>query len=97
MSVAEWAASGREIRYGEHKVFVRSGGAPGGEPLLLIHGFPTASWDWEALWPVLAERYRVYSLDLIGFGLSAKPTDHVYSLLDQADHVGKQPRHFNTV
>ena len=25
-----------------------------GEPLLLIHGFPTASWDWHYLWQPLA-------------------------------------------
>ena len=54
---------------------------------MLIHGFPTASWDWEALWPDLTRRFRVYTLDLIGFGLSAKPADYAYSLGDQADLV----------
>jgi pimeloyl-ACP methyl ester carboxylesterase len=53
--------------------------------LVLIHGFPTASWDWEALWPDLTQRFRVYSLDMIGFGLSAKPADYAYSLVDQAN------------
>lgn len=56
-----------------------------GEPLLLIHGFPTASWDWHYLWQPLAQRYRVIACDMLGFGDSAKPTDHVYSLLEQAD------------
>lgn len=83
--VAEWAGAGRGIRYCGHPIFVCSSGQPGAEPLLLVHGFPTASWDWEALWPVLIERFRVYTLDLIGFGLSAKPTDYEYSLIDQAD------------
>ena len=53
--------------------------------LLLIHGFPTASWDWEPLWSRLAERYRLLALDMIGFGFSAKPPDYRYSILDQAD------------
>jgi pimeloyl-ACP methyl ester carboxylesterase len=83
--LAEWAAAGRELRHRGHRIFVRSAGPPGAEPLLLIHGFPTASWDWEALWPALSERYRVHALDLIGFGLSAKPKDYAYSLVDQAD------------
>ncbi|MBX9405123.1 alpha/beta hydrolase [Pseudomonas baetica] len=56
-----------------------------GEPLLLIHGFPTASWDWHYLWQPLAQRYRVIACDMLGFGDSAKPVNHRYSLLEQAD------------
>lgn len=56
-----------------------------GEPLLLIHGFPTASWDWHYLWQPLAQRYRVIACDMLGFGDSAKPRNHTYSLLEQAD------------
>ncbi|MGF0239796.1 alpha/beta fold hydrolase [Rhodococcus sp. IEGM1300] len=56
-----------------------------GEPLLLIHGFPTASWDWHYLWQPLAQRYRVIACDMLGFGDSAKPLNHEYSLLEQAD------------
>lgn len=56
-----------------------------GEPLLLIHGFPTASWDWHYLWQPLAQRYRVIACDMLGFGDSAKPINHTYSLLEQAD------------
>jgi pimeloyl-ACP methyl ester carboxylesterase len=58
---------------------------PEAEALLLIHGFPTASWDWEALWPVLTAHLRVYALDTIGFGLSEKPRHYDCSLMDQAD------------
>lgn len=56
-----------------------------GEPLLLIHGFPTASWDWHYLWQPLTQRYRVIACDMLGFGESSKPQDHDYSLLEQAD------------
>ena len=56
-----------------------------GEPLLLIHGFPTASWDWHYLWQPLAQRFRVIACDMLGFGDSAKPVNHEYSLLEQAD------------
>lgn len=83
--VSAWAAAGRVFRYRDHSIFVRCAGQPAAEPLLLIHGFPTASWDWEAVWPALVERFRVYTLDLIGFGFSAKPVDYHYSILDQAD------------
>ncbi|MGY2290700.1 alpha/beta fold hydrolase [Pseudomonas sp. SDO528_S397] len=56
-----------------------------GEPLLLIHGFPTASWDWHYLWQPLAQRYQVIACDMLGFGDSAKPLAHRYCLLEQAD------------
>ena len=47
--------------------------------------FPTASWDWHYLWQPLAQRYRVIACDMLGFGDSAKPANHRYSLLEQAD------------
>lgn len=80
-----WEAAGRYISYRGQRVFVRVDGPRDADALLLIHGFPTASWDWEALWPALAARYRVHALDLVGFGFSDKPADYDYSLIDQAD------------
>ncbi|MGF6394074.1 alpha/beta fold hydrolase [Pseudomonas plecoglossicida] len=56
-----------------------------GEPLLLLHGFPTASWDWHYLWAPLTQRFRLIACDMLGFGDSAKPVDHAYSLIEQAD------------
>ena len=64
---------------------IRYWAAGQGEPLLLIHGLPTASWDWHYLWQPLAQRYRVIACDMLGFGDSAKPVNHNYSLLEQAD------------
>ncbi len=80
-----WQEAGCWFRYGEHAIFSRIGGQ--GEPLVLIHGFPTASWDWHRLWPALSEHYRVMAPDLLGFGFSDKPQNHAYSIIDQADLV----------
>jgi pimeloyl-ACP methyl ester carboxylesterase len=85
VSVTQWAASGRHVDWRGHAIFLRRGGLAGAPVLVLIHGFPTASWDWEALWAPLAARYDVLTLDMLGFGLSAKPSRHDYSLLEQAD------------
>ena len=57
------------------------------ETILFIHGFPNASWDWHFQWKYLAQHYRLISLDMLGFGLSAKPLNHQYSLLAQANIV----------
>ena len=85
ISLQDWQASGQYFMHSGHPIFYRVDGAPNAPPLLLIHGFPTASWDWEAMWPELSKRYRVYTLDMIGFGFSAKPADYTYTLKDQAD------------
>lgn len=55
------------------------------EVVLLMHGFPTASWDWRFVWSGLKGQYRLIALDMLGFGLSDKPTDKVYSIYEQAD------------
>ena len=82
----QWQAGGASFEWRGQRIFFRAEGR--GEPLLLIHGFPTASWDWCALWPALVERYRVLTLDMIGFGFSAKPRRFGYSILAQADLFG---------
>lgn len=85
ISLDAWHAAGRYISYRGQRIFVCVDGPRDAEALLLIHGFPTASWDWEALWLALSVRYRVFTLDLVGFGFSDKPVDYDYSLIDQAD------------
>jgi pimeloyl-ACP methyl ester carboxylesterase len=85
ISLPEWRAGGGTFTYRGHDIFTRTGGASDAPVLLLIHGFPSASWDFEALWPALTARYRVLTLDMIGFGFSAKPVDYDYRIHDQAD------------
>lgn len=86
ISPAEWAGAGHLVDFRGHSVFVLdSNPQAADDALLLIHGFPTASWDWEALWPTLTARHRVIAFDMLGFGLSAKPRGHAYSTFEQAD------------
>lgn len=54
-------------------------------PLVVLHGFPTSSHDFEPALGALAAQRRVVLLDFPGFGLSAKPRDYSYSLLEQAE------------
>lgn len=53
--------------------------------LLVIHGFPTSSWDFWKLWAGLTARFRVVAPDMLGFGFSAKSKGHHYSIFEQAD------------
>ncbi|SFD71344.1 Pimeloyl-ACP methyl ester carboxylesterase [Pseudomonas citronellolis] len=79
----DWRAQGRTFDFNGYAIRYWEAGE--GEPLLLIHGFPSASWDWNKLWQPLAERYRVIACDMLGFGDSAKPRNHAYRILEQAD------------
>lgn len=83
IALAHWRRQAREMQFRGQRIRYWEAGS--GEPLLLIHGFPTASWDWHLLWGPLAARYRVIACDMLGFGYSAKPRGHGYSLLEQAD------------
>ena len=85
IALEDWRAQGQDFRFKGHAIRYWVAGAPDAEPLLLIHGFPTASWDWHYLWQALAQKYRVIACDMLGFGYSAKPREHAYSLLEQAD------------
>lgn len=85
--LAEWEAGGERISYRQHSVFTRTGGKAGKPVLLLIHGFPTSSWDWHLIWETLCRHYRVIALDMTGFGLSDKPCPYDYLIADQADLI----------
>ncbi len=50
--------------------YIRYGSGP---PLVLLHGYAGALWNWEHQIQTLGERFTLYIPDLIGHGLSAKP------------------------
>jgi len=81
--VREWAARGsvEEFRGHDIHVFRQEGEGP---PLVLLHGFPSSSYDWRLLLGELPGR-QVLAFDFLGFGLSEKPRGHDYSLFWQAD------------
>ncbi|MEO8103601.1 MAG: alpha/beta hydrolase [Betaproteobacteria bacterium] len=83
LSPHAWRAGGGMLEHLAGRIFTKTEGS--GRALLLIHGFPTASWDWAKIWPALAARYRCLTLDMIGFGFSAKPAGFAYSIRAQAD------------
>jgi pimeloyl-ACP methyl ester carboxylesterase len=44
-----------------------------GPAVIFVHGFGASWWHWRKNMPILAQNCRVYAIDLIGFGASAKP------------------------
>ncbi|MEU9522781.1 alpha/beta hydrolase [Streptomyces sp. NPDC048224] len=55
------------------RLFYREAGLQGAPTVVLLHGFPTSSFMFRNLIPLLADRYRVIAPDHLGFGLSDAP------------------------
>lgn len=82
-----------------HRYFYKTDGDQGAY-LLLVHGFPTSSWDWHKIWPELSKKYRLIAPDMLGFGYSDKPNGLNYTIHHQARmheallrHLGVQECH----
>jgi len=94
LSTKEWEKAGQYLTIKGHQIFVIDENSNASkdasqhkDTILLIHGFPTSSWDWAKIWPRLASDYRLIAMDILGFGLSDKPNPHHYSIHEQADIV----------
>ena len=76
--------SDHDIRYREYRT-----PEDNNPNLILIHGFGNNLHSWRSITPLLSEHYNIFALDLLGFGLSDKPTDYDYSNVNQAKTVGE--------
>ncbi len=87
IAVDAWRARGRRVTTPDGQVFAMEAGVRReGEPsVLLLHGFPTSSWDFAEAALLVAERRHVVAFDFIGYGLSDKPVEFGGSLFEQAD------------
>jgi pimeloyl-ACP methyl ester carboxylesterase len=80
--VERWREEGAMEEVLGRRLFVRRREGTGPQ-LLFLHGFPSSSYDWRELLEL--RREPALAFDFLGFGLSEKPRDHVYTLAWQAD------------
>ncbi|MCB9583026.1 MAG: alpha/beta hydrolase [Polyangiaceae bacterium] len=92
-SVHAWRARGRFLTIAGRSLFVVDAGPRHAPPVLLLHGFPSSSHDFHQIVPALERDHRVIAFDLPGFGLSDKPTEYSYSLVEQAEITTLLLRH----
>ena len=78
-----WRDTGSVAAIGDVDVWHRVSGE--GPWLVCFHGFPTSSWDWHTLLPLLESQRRILIFDFPGYGLSEKNPRHDFSLLKQLD------------
>jgi pimeloyl-ACP methyl ester carboxylesterase len=92
----EWRTKGSEIVVPDGRIFtvdMSNGANKASEeasaaltPILVLHGFPSSSWDFADAAAIMeAAGRRVVLFDFLGFGLSDKPEDAGYSLFEQAE------------
>ena len=77
----------RRVDVGGIGVFYREAGPALAPTILLLHGFPSSSREFDALIPLLATKYHVIAPDYPGFGRSdvPSPTDYTYTF----DHLAR--------
>ncbi|SNT70475.1 alpha/beta fold hydrolase [Psychrobacter sp. LV10R520-6] len=77
-TLSEWQQQGQFESINGQQIFTRQAGDKNAPVLLLIHGFPSASWDWEGMWDELTQHYYVITLDI-----ATPPTPEVIDALWQ--------------
>ena len=92
MTANDWKSKGEFITVNDRKLFVIDTSSffstedqVPSKTMVVLHGYPTSSYDYYKVLPELSKHYRVIIHDHLGFGFSDKPLDYSYSLLDQAD------------
>jgi pimeloyl-ACP methyl ester carboxylesterase len=84
----------RTITTADHDIFVREAGDPRHPTIVLLHGFPTSSAQYQPLIDRLSDRYHLVAPDYPGFGFSSTPTTPVTfdvltdAILDVLDQLG---------
>src|SRR5271169_6899765 len=68
-------------------VFYREAGPKDAPTIVLLHGFPSSSREFDTLIPLLATHYHLIAPDFPGFGQSDAPTPSSY--IYTFDHLAK--------
>ncbi len=84
MTFEQWKKKGTFQKVLNHQHFVIDEGKST-NVLCILHGYPSASYDYYKVLPLLSGNYRVIIHDHLGFGCSDKPLDYSYSLFEQAE------------
>ena len=85
MTSNEWLKKGEFRTIFNHKIFTIDAGEKDKPILVILHGYPTSSYDYYKVLNQLTKKYRVIVHDHLGYGFSDKPLDYSYSLIEQAD------------
>jgi pimeloyl-ACP methyl ester carboxylesterase len=74
------------------RIFYREAGPKNAPTIVLLHGFPSSSREFDTLIPLLATRYHLLAPDFPGFGHSDAPPPASYAYT--FDHLAQTTEHF---
>lgn len=89
MTCSEWQNKGTYHSVLDHNIFVIDTGGNFKTTIVILHGYPTSSYDFYKVLKPLSEKYRIVLHDHLGFGFSDKPSYEKYSLKTQASIAEK--------
>ena len=72
---------------GARLYYYAAGTRGAGEPIILIHGFPTSSHLWSEVVPLLPKGHRVVVVDLLGYGRSDRPDGRNLGVRGHAERI----------
>ncbi|GAC1411090.1 MAG: alpha/beta hydrolase [Actinomycetota bacterium] len=81
--VCRWRDAGRFVEIDGRNIFVIEAGHSGPH-VMILHGFPSSSYEWHSVVQTLALNARVVLFDFPGYGLSDKPLDPRVTLFEIA-------------
>lgn len=83
--LSQWRNEANTHFFKDNKISFHDSKTPDRPVMVLMHGYPTSSWDWRFVWNELKDDFRLVSLDMLGFGLSDKPNNIRYTITEQTD------------
>lgn len=79
---------GEFLDIGGARLYYYAAGSRGaGEPIVLLHGFPTSGHVWSNVVSLLPPGHRVVVLDMLGYGRSDPPAAHGVDIKSHADRL----------
>ncbi|XOV81304.1 MAG: alpha/beta fold hydrolase [Aestuariibacter sp.] len=93
ININDYTHAANFVSLDEHQIAFWQAECESRKNVLFIHGFPSASCDWYHQWHALKGEANLLAMDMLGFGLSAKPFPHEYTLAEQAHLVSRLLEH----
>lgn len=86
VTAEQWISEGRflERETGQRIFYHISGDGP---PIVMLHGFPTWSYDYVDTAYNLNDNFKVIAPDFLGYGASDKPKNYQFSVKESADMI----------
>ena len=84
MNIQQWKSKGKYTNVYGHSIF-NIHHQTEKPTIAFLHGYPSASYDYYKILPLLEHDFSYIIHDHLGFGLSDKPVNYSYSLIEQAE------------